>query len=303
MEREHSEMNIENWANSIVELEENSRPYDPLPSAQISSEQAALIPLTMPTYYRSKAFSSTIGINKLINAADPILTLVTKLRQITIPPEVTILHQNLCHEIKAFENKAQTLGYRSQLILAARFVICALVDELIAITLWPGMEWKKYNLVDTFHKDPWEDDRFFLILDRSLQDASGHLDLLELIFVSLRLGYEGKYRTIERGHLELRNITDNLYFVITQYREEFSRSLLISFETPSYHLLRKKHYFHLLPPTWIISAIMIVSLLIMFTFFYLKLIETASPIAELLSNLQTKAPVSHRNNTLGQQHR
>lgn len=285
MEQEPYLINIENWANSIIELEENHN-YQSRTSDKEHAPNSSLVS-TMPTYYRSKAFSSHIGINNLINAADPILTLITKLRRITIPPDINILHQNICHEIKAFENKAENLGYRSQLIIAARYVICALLDEQISLVLWPNKEWKQYSFVETFHKEQWEDDRFFIILDRSLQDAVSHLDLLELIYLCLRLGYEGKYRTIDKGHEALLNITDHLYMVIMQYRDEFSRGLLISLDHFNPIIARKKNYFHLLPPAWLTSTLMIFSLLIIFSIFYFKLIETASPISKFLTTLQT----------------
>jgi type VI secretion system protein ImpK len=287
------EMNIESFASSIIELEEDFH-LSQKDSKETDTENKALISLATPTYYRSKAFSTTVGINNLINAADPLLTLATKLRKITIPPDITVLHKNLCHEIKAFENKAQTLGYQPSLILAAKYVICALLDELIPLTLWPDLEWKKFSLINYFYKDLWGDDRFFLILERSLQDVAGNIDLLELLYLCLRLGYEGKYRGIGRGHLDLINLTDHVYNLISQYRDEFSRSLLISLDNPStHHLIRKKKYIHLLPPIWLTSTFMIASLLIVFIFLHMKLLEMASPISQFLNTLQ---PIQESNN-------
>jgi type VI secretion system protein ImpK len=281
MEQEYG-MNIENWVHSIIELEEdqdNHRPHD-------TGSHQPLISLSPPTYYRSKAFSSSIGINSLINAADPLLTLVTKLRRITIPPEAALLHQNICHEIKAFENKTQTAGYRQPIILAAKYTLCALLDELVAITLWPDREWKKLSLIDTFQTETCHDDRFFLILERSLQDPPAHIDFLELVYLCLRLGYEGKYRGIDRGHLELRAITDHLYAVIMQCRDEFSRGLLISLENPNYSLVRKKSYLHLLPSAWAICTAMVLLLLFLFSYFYMRLMDSALPITRLINSLQ-----------------
>ncbi len=285
MEQENYQMNIETLANSLMELEEYGIESKNQPDPPASN---SVLPIALPTYYRSKAFSSNISINNLINASDPILTLVTKLRQIPAPPDANVLYLNLCHEIKAFENKAQTQGYRLQIIFAAKFVVCALLDELIAITLWPNLEWKKYSLIETFHKENWEHDQFYLILERGLQDAVAHIDLLELIYICLRLGYEGKFRSIERGHLELKSMIDHLYHVITQHREEFSRSLLIRLGDPSHQLSRQKNYFHLLPSAWLISTIMIVSLIIIFIFFYSKLIETASPIYQFINTFHSQ---------------
>jgi type VI secretion system protein ImpK len=285
MEQEYYKLNIENWANSIVELEENDAYYEP-PAEELFAPSSSLVS-TMPTYYRSKVFTTHVGINPLINAADPILTLITKLRRMTIPPDIVFLHQNFCHEIKAFETKAETLGYRQPLIIAARYIICALLDEQLAITVWPDNEWRKYSFVDMFHKELWGEDRFFTILERSLQDATGHIDLLELLYICLRLGYEGKYRSIERGHLELRNITDNLYHVISQYREEISGDLLISLDDIKSRPLRKKSYFHLLPPLWLTGTLMMITVITVFSVLYFRLIEKAAPINQLLSGLQS----------------
>lgn len=284
MDQDHYENHIESWASSLIALEEGY--FDPASHSLNEQPTAPLIPLGTPTYYRSKAFASTIGINPLINAADPLLTLATKLRKITIPPDCAQLHQNICHELRAFDNKAQTMGYRTQLILAARFIICSLLDELIPMTLWPEMDWKKFSLVDTFHKEDWDNDRFFLILERSLQDAAGHLDLLELIYVCLRLGYEGKYRQLERGHYKLQNLTEHLFSVINHHRDEFSRGLHITLENPNFTQITKKNYLHLLPPAWMVSTLMILLLLSVFTFFYMKLVETASPVTQFLNTLR-----------------
>lgn len=295
MEQENYELNIESWASSLMELEETGLESEDSHSQTCS--HSALVSLA-PTYYRSKAFSSNIGINNLINAADPLLTLVTKLRRVTYPPDVITLHQNISHEVKAFENKAQTLGYRPQLVLAARFVICALLDELITLTLWPDQEWKKYSLVDTFHKDSWDEDRFFLILERGLQDATAHIDLLELIYLCLRLGYEGKYRGMERGLLELRGLTDHLYSTITHHREEFSRSLHISSVNLNLHPIKKKNFVHLLPPVWLLTTLMVIILLTAFTFFYLRLVEAATPLSQYFNTLKLSPDIAPKSNSM-----
>lgn len=282
MEHDNYEVNIENWASSLMEIEEGLEPESFTPRLPDTTSA----PSTMPTYYRSKAFSSSIGINKLINAADPILTLATKLRRITVLPDPIVLHQNFCHEIRAFENKAQTQGYRPQFVMAARLIICALLDELLSITLWPELESQKHSLLDLFHKDDWDEDRFFLILDRSMLDPEGHIDLLELIYLCLRLGYEGKYRNMDRGLLELRTVTENLYLTISQFRDEFSRSLHIASE--SNYLIRKpkQNYAHLIPSVWLISIVMILALVVTFSLMYLRLVESSSSIANLLNSIQ-----------------
>lgn len=296
MEKDY-ELKIENWANSIIELEED----DSIP-AQIYPEQnnQSLIPVNIPTYYRSKGLLNTVSINQLINAADSLLTLATMLRKISIPPDADVLHRNICHEVKAFENKAQTLGFPPSIILAAKFVICALLDELIAITLWPELTWEKYSLVANFQLDPPNEEKFFLILETSLQDAAENIDLLELIYICLRLGYEGRYRKLEKGHLELRNINDQLYYIISQHRDEFTRSLLVTLDHFNHHYpIKQKLYSHFTLPTWVLSVVMLLILSTTFSYFYFQLAEVAKPIDQFLSsflsspvNVSSKVEVS-----------
>lgn len=282
MDNENYEVDLKTWASSLMELEVYSFDTDLRQPARVNSDIVAL----SATYYRSKAFSSFISINNLINAADPLLTLASKLRVSSLPGDIVTLQQNICHEIRAFENKAQTFDYRPQLIFAARFVICALLDELLTIILWPDLEWQKYSLIDYFHKDSSETDRFFIILERALQDPEANLDLLELMYICLRLGYEGKYRQQERGFIELRDLTDDLYNIITNYKEDSSRSLHIT-STPVHRIkTTKKTYLHLLPPSWLVGAVMASSLLIMFSCYSLRLHEATKPIRDYIHAIQ-----------------
>ena len=85
-------------------------------------------PLSHPqSYYRSKVYTANLGINPLIAAASTLFTLVAKLRESEAYTDINGLYQQLTHEIRAFENNAQAQKYRSDIILVARYVLCALL--------------------------------------------------------------------------------------------------------------------------------------------------------------------------------
>lgn len=285
-------MNIESWATHLMELEENdliTEYKDPSLSASIDT---LLLPVTVSSsYYRSKAFTTTTGINQLICAADPLLMFISRIHKIAFSPDPALLQKHLCHEIKAFENKAQTLGYHTQIILAARYILCALIDEIILASNF-GHEWPKHALINYFHRDHQEisveADRFFLILERSLHDPAVHLDLLELLYLCLKFGYEGKYRLIERSHFELRSITDNLYQCIRQQRNDFSKSLLISLDSVFLHSRKKSFLAHLLPPVWSILVFTGLFSVTTFVFFQFQLTKISTPIEQLLTSLKSQ---------------
>lgn len=292
-------MNIESWATQLImELDEDDH-VRPQPTILAQQKNYQLPTAIAETYYRSKAFVGSTGINPLIIAADPLLTFTTQLRKISIPPDLSSLQGHLCHEIHAFENKAQNSGYHVQIILAARLVLCALIDELITFSSW-GQEWENYSLLTYFHRSQDSDmkDRFFVILERSQNDFATHIDLLELIYICLRFGYEGQYRDIERGHLILNNLADNLYQSIRQQRSEFSKSLLITLGSSNYYYPRKTIFRHLLPPPWLVVLLTTLVFIFGIGTLHVKLKKFSAPLHQLIgvltqeNNLPDQSPLT-----------
>lgn len=180
-------------------------------------------------YYRSKAFVSQVGINPLTTGAAPLFYLVEKLQFLENSPELNKLHEDLIHELKAFENQAQSHGYRSNFILAARLVLSQWIDETILRTRW-GREsdWSQYPLTDMVQNEATETKSFFLILNHCLQDPVTYIDLLELMYLCLSLGFEGEYRYLDRGYIKLAEIRDTLFHTISRQRGEVFKQLEIT---------------------------------------------------------------------------
>jgi len=172
-------------------------------------------------YYRSLTFDVHTGINPLIAAAAPLLSLNAKLKHLSRHDDINKLYQNLVHEINAFETNAHRRSYRSETILIARYVICAVLDETISQThLGNSSRWQQHKLLNTFQHEKIADDRFFQILDRISEDPRRHIDLLELLYLSLSLGFEGKYHHSRMGKIELDKMIDLLYHQIRIQRGE-----------------------------------------------------------------------------------
>ncbi|EKD75722.1 MAG: IcmH [uncultured bacterium] len=171
--------------------------------------------------YNSKLYTPVISINPLIAAASPILSLIGRLRNAFISQDTAELYLDLIHEIKSFESYAQRLNYRAEIILIARYALSAMVDEtLLHSTSGKEKEWEKHKLLLFFQQEDWGGDRFFIILERLEQDPLFYIDLLELTYLCLSLGYEGKFRYQERGHVELQKIINNLFDKIKKIRHE-----------------------------------------------------------------------------------
>ncbi|HVV68026.1 MAG TPA: type IVB secretion system protein IcmH/DotU [Gammaproteobacteria bacterium] len=186
-----------------------------------------------PAYYRSKAFVSQSGINPLITAAAPLFYLAEKFQSLEYSPGLVKLHEDLTHELKAFEHQAQSYGYRVNFIMAAQLIMSLWVDEMVLCTRW-GREsdWGKYSLTETTQPDGLENKSFFFVLKHCLQDPVTYIDLLELLYLCLSLGFEGEYRYQERGYILLAEIRDTLFHTIQRHRKEVYKQLEITSAAP-----------------------------------------------------------------------
>lgn len=210
----------------ISALEEKTAYFSQLP---FPTDQGAMAraPLTHThSHYTSKLYTSTIGVNPLVAAASPILSLMGRLRSATHPYEISELYLDLIHEIKSFESHAQRLNYRAENILIARYLLTSTLDETILNTAWgKESEWEKHKLLMFFQQEEWGGERFFVILERLEEEPLFYVDLLELAYICLSLGFEGKFRYLERGHYPLNEISKNLFYKIQQIRHELKPDL------------------------------------------------------------------------------
>ena len=165
------------------------------------------------------------GLNPLVHAANPLLDLIVPLRTMTHPPDLEALRQRLALAIKTFEAQARAAGIDSEAIAAARYALCTVLDETIAGTAWGNGIWAHRSLLVAFHNEASGGEKFFLILQRLSQDVRAHLDLIELMYLCLALGLEGRYRMIERGPEQLAALRERLQQLIGKERGAFEAEL------------------------------------------------------------------------------
>ena len=165
-------------------------------------------------------FSTQHGLNPLVNAASTLLAVFYKIRQSVSHPNVGGLHKQLVTTVRNFETSAKNQNIKPEIILSARYVLCAALDP------W-GSEsaWTQRTLLSLFHNETNGGEKFFLILDRMKTYPAENLDFLELMYILLSLGFEGKYRVITRGRDAIEQIRDELYRVIRTYRGDYERAL------------------------------------------------------------------------------
>ena len=172
------------------------------------------------------AESFSVSMNVLVAAAAPLLGEVTGLKREDKKEGLVELNTRLCESMRAFDVAAAQGGAESSQVQAARYVLCTVLDEAVVMSPWGDRsEWSKMSLLSKFQGETSGGEKFFHLLDRVLQDPSKYLPLLELMYVCLSLGFEGKYRVVPRGNVELEAIRDSLYRQILNQRGEIPREL------------------------------------------------------------------------------
>lgn len=166
------------------------------------------------------------GLNPLADACSTIFSIIGKLKQLKTLRQPASVQKELIQEINSFQSVIKSHGYNAEYIAVCRYILCAFLDDIIANTAWGGDgHWENYALLNAFHQDINHHDKFFVLIERSIKEPALYIDLMELIYICLSLGYKGQYRSTEHNQYQLEQITNNLYKHIRAYRGNYSKTL------------------------------------------------------------------------------
>lgn len=165
------------------------------------------------------------GINPLVAAANPLLGLAVDLRQQAHHPDPAGLRETLAQAIALFESRAQAAGVAHSDLLAARYALCTLLDEAATSTPWGEPVWAQRSLLVQFHNEAWGGEKFFLLLRKLVERPHEHRSLLELFYLILALGFEGRYRVLQNGRTQLSGIRERLAQLLARQRGPVEREL------------------------------------------------------------------------------
>jgi type VI secretion system protein ImpK len=236
------------------------------------------------------------GSNPLVASANPLLDLIPQIRATQSHPSPALLREHLLDEVRQFELRAQQAGIPNETILGARYCLCTALDEAAALTPWGGNGvWSAHSLLVTFHNETWGGEKFFQLLSRLTQNPSQHLDLLELLYYCLLLGFEGRYRVIDNGRSQLETLRQRLLRILRTARGEVPRELSPHWRDAPAQLRMRR-----LPvPLWAYGALAAVLALAIFSLLGWRLGSQSDAVFTAVSDLkpptvQIAAPVVPR---------
>jgi type VI secretion system protein ImpK len=228
------------------------------------------------------------GMNPLVQLASPLLLLAVQLRHSVAAPEVTRLREQSIAQVRKFEQGAQVAGIAAQTVTAARYVLCTMLDEAVLNAPWGEQSgWAQKTLLVTFHGESYGGAKFFQILERLCADFSRHIDLIEMMYIGLALGFGGRYAVEPGGRAKLSDIQDDLYRRIRAQRAAPAQEL-----APHWRGIQdRRNPLIRYIPLWVIGAAAACVLLIAFLFFYTRLNGSASPVSARLAGIGLESAV------------
>ncbi|MFS2159543.1 type IVB secretion system protein IcmH/DotU [Pseudomonas sp. Pseusp122] len=205
-----------------------------------------------------------VSLNLLVAAASELLSQVVRFKHSKVNEELLALNQSLTEGLKLFDVRALHSGVESSMVLTARYILCTVIDEAVVSTSWGNeSQWSQMSLLSRFHNETFGGEKFFRLLDELTKNPVKNLPILELMYLCMALGFEGKYRVKERGVLELEGIRDALYRQIRQLRGDVPRGLSPHWEGLSDQRSRLVR----IVPTWMVLLFTGICLVAMYSGF------------------------------------
>ena len=224
--------------------------YSPQPSPSVSPVSAMPPRAALPDLEAGRL--SAFADNPVTAAALPLLSLVSRLHNSTTHRDIEGLQRQLFGEVRAFENKILQQGTPQDLTRMASYALCSLLDETILGTPWGWQsDWGQKSLLSIIHKETLGGDKFFPIIEHLRQQPAQNLNLIELCYLCLSLGFQGRYRNVQNGLNALEQYRADLYKLIQRQRGDYERTL-----SPRWQGLKDvRNALIRFVPLWVVAAV------------------------------------------------
>ena len=166
------------------------------------------------------------SLNPLVSAASPLLSAAPRIRAMVQHPNPAGLKDALADGVRKFEARARADGLPNEQVIAARYILCTLLDESAASTPWGGSGvWSNQSLLVLFHNETWGGEKVFQLMSKLAENVAANRNLLELMYVALAFGFEGRYRVLNDGKAQLESLRVRLSQMLRGNRADGDKTL------------------------------------------------------------------------------
>lgn len=227
----------------------------------------------------------------LVDAAATLLALTTQLRWLRAEVDVEALHGQVVERVRAFQHAAEAAGVPPETVRKTSYLLCSLIDETVLNTSWgEHSAWSQKSLLRIFHRETYGGERVFELIDAALAESRKDYAFLELAYLCLSLGFQGRYRVDRGGKLELERVRGDLYDNLGPARERLSQPL----SSPPPATGRMGRPLHSFLLVWVLAAILGLAAFGVYSYLLIDLNERSDRLQAELAAL-VPAPPAVRN--------
>lgn len=231
--------------------------------------------------------------NPLLEIIAPLLQQVDKLRK----KNQIAVDDDFRQRIEASFNQLEKEGYSQQLkgdqIADTRYAVAAYIDELVLLSDWSGRDdWRGEPLQLKFFGEHLAGEGFFKRLSDIRQKGQEYLNVLEIYYVCLQLGFQGMYRV--RGVEQLMALMVDLRNQIENARGVVDRQLSAGIDK---QIASARHFSQRIP-FWVIAAVTAVILVLIYFGYSLVINHQANKSVKKLISLEQQFELNDAHATL-----
>lgn len=246
--------------------------------------RAAVPPAPLPGPWTDNVLAPELhsGDNPLVDLSLSLLSLVVQLRQMASCPDINGLQSRLAESIKQYENNILQQNLPRTHARTASYFLCTLLDETVLNTPWGSDSgWGHNSLLVQFHNEAWGGEKFFAIVSHLSQQPNQNLALIELAYLCISLGLEGKFRQTGNGLRQIEGLRQELYLMIQRARNADNQELSLfwrglgNIHNPLINRL----------PSWVLAMVAAVLLMIAYLGFAYTINRSSDHVFEQLASI------------------
>lgn len=264
--------------------------FPEIPREQQQMVRAATPRIALSDALKAAGLGAGGSSNPLVAAAANLMILLGRLRTGLVEMQAAPLIDHVTREIDLFERNALAAGINPQDASDAKYALSATADDIVQNL--PGADrgmWLEYSMVARFFGERSSGVRFFQKIDEAMRAPGQRFNLLELMLTCLSLGFEGQYRTMPNGSVELARIRIAIYETLRRVQPRPDDDISIKWTAVPMDGKRRRGGL----PIWIVTAVAAAMVMVLFATLSTLLNAQSSEVRNgILALHQDRPPIS-----------
>ena len=222
--------------------------------------------------------------NSLLRASAELLSMLVSVKRMKCPENMYTFRNGLKNALTELKYKVSKLDYPPSVADKVCFLYAVTLDEQILHSSWgESSGWENQTLVSELFGIKNGGEQFFVVAERALLQPVLLLDLLEVIYMMLKMGFRGRYRSSgqEQFDLLLKRIEECVFSQKLNESPIFRMPSVKGDVEAASQAPRPKKPVSMIRPVLLFGVAIIASLSALYYWYQVTLPQKAKPFIEL----------------------